>query len=142
MARSQTPSLDVCFDEHETGLPKVDVNTAGSIGANSWEQIPVGQASIRIFHLAPVLRKEDRSRARPIANTENVTLLQSGSARSRGEREVVGFIAVGVIRDRVPTESRKAERRVRLCGKPDCDIRCWGQVEHLGLPVVHFVQLG
>ena len=65
----QAPLLDVGFDENESSLTKVYVDTAGSIGAHGREQVVVHKSGECVIHLPAVPGVEHCSGAGTVTDT-------------------------------------------------------------------------
>ena len=116
------------------------MNAARAICTNRWEQVVGIETDISIFHLTPVLGKENSSCAWSITNPEYVAFFELGAARLRSERPVVRLVTVRMIANRVSIESRHTKRWVWFRCEAYCNVGGRGKIKHLYLPVVDLVQ--
>lgn len=72
---------------------------------NAGEEVEPLQTDEAVLMLATVASEEDGSRARSVADPEDVAFLERRAVRVRRERVVVRPEAVRAVRDRVPVES-------------------------------------
>lgn len=98
--RSQSPFLDIGFDEDKPHLTKVDVHGARAIGADRWEEILTLEIVRDFIQFLPVSGEEDASRARPVAYSNHVALHIGRSVKCRCEWLVISAMSRRNICDR------------------------------------------
>lgn len=77
------------------------MDTAGTIGADGWEEIPCIQANECIFSFATIASEEDCACAGTKSYAENITLSQWGTERGRGEGVIMRLVSIGMIGHRI-----------------------------------------
>lgn len=70
--RGQTPFLDICLNEDETRLTKVDMNCRGPVGSDGREEILRLQAMNHLLKLLAVSCEEDDTCSRSVANANDI----------------------------------------------------------------------
>lgn len=95
--RREPPFLDVGLDEHEAQLAEVDVHLAGPVGADRGEEVLRFEPVRHVFEFLAVAREEHGSRARSVADADDVALDVLGAVGCPGEGLVVPAEAVGEV---------------------------------------------
>lgn len=93
--RSETPLLDIGFDEDKASLTKVDMDDAGSVRADRGEEVLRLQAVYYILQLLSVSGEENRATSRAVADANNIALNNLRAVGSSIERLVVATGSVG-----------------------------------------------
>jgi hypothetical protein len=72
----QAPLLHVGLDENKAALPEVDVQTTGTIGANSGEKVVTVEANKRILKFTTVACEKNCPASWSIADTNNIPFFE------------------------------------------------------------------
>jgi hypothetical protein len=99
--RSQTPFLDVCLDENEAGLTKVDVNSSRTICTDRREEVLRLEPVNNLLELFTIASEEDSTGSRTITYPNDITLHQWRTIGSRAEWLIVAAGTSRLISDRV-----------------------------------------
>ena len=70
----KAPLFHICFYENEPHLSKIDVDCAGSVGTDGWKEVLRFKAMGDVIELFAIACKKYRAAARPISNTDYITL--------------------------------------------------------------------
>jgi hypothetical protein len=98
---SQTPFLDVCLDEDEAGLTKIDVDDSGTVGTDGWEEIWRLKTVDNLVEFLAVASEKDGAGPWAVSNTDDVALDEMWSIWSRAEWLVVAAGTGRLVRGRV-----------------------------------------
>jgi hypothetical protein len=112
---SQAPFLDVCLNENEPCLTKVDVDDAWPVCAHSGEEVLRLEPVSDVIQLLAVPGKENRARPWSVSYADNVALHNVRAVCRRRKRLIVPAGSIGQVRNRVLMETYallvKAPRR-------------------------------
>ena len=97
---SKTPLLYVGLNEDKAHLSKVDMNLARSLGSNGREEVLSLESMCNIVEFLAIASEKDCPSARPISNSNDISLNVSGTVCGRCKRLVVASVAVGSVRNR------------------------------------------
>lgn len=75
----QAPFFDIRFNEHEPHLSKINMNAAGAVGPDCWEEILTAVVVSHILQLLAISSEEDRARPGAVSNTDHVALEEWGT---------------------------------------------------------------
>lgn len=89
----QTPFLDIAFDEHEAHLAKIDMNAAGTVGANGREKVLRPVVMHHILEFLPVASEEYCARSGSVAHSNDIALEQRRAVRRWRKWLVVSAVA-------------------------------------------------
>jgi hypothetical protein len=92
--RSKTPFLYVGLNENESHLSKINVDLARSLCADCREEVLSLESVCNVVKLLAITCEKDCSCARPVPNSDNVSLNVSWSVSGRCEGLVVTSVAV------------------------------------------------
>ena len=113
---------------------------AGTIGANSGEEVVTVKSNKGILEFTTVSGEKDSPTPWPITHTDDVTFLERRGQRCSCERIIVGLVTVGVISDGVSRVTGKTKMGIWLCSQADSNICTLGEIKHFYFPVVDLVQ--
>lgn len=96
----ESPFLYVGFNENESHLSKVDMHLTRSLGADRGEEVLSLESVCNVVKFLAIASEENRSSARSVTNSNDVSLNICGPVSGRCEGLVVASITVGSVRDR------------------------------------------
>lgn len=102
---SQAPFLDIGFNENEASLAKVDVDSCGSVGANSGEEILVLHPMDRVIEFLAVASEEDATGSRAVSASNNIALDELRRVWCMVERLVEALHAIREVSHRMFVET-------------------------------------
>ena len=87
--RRKPPLLDICLDEVEPGLAKVDVNSGRAVGTDSREEILCLEPVDYLFQFLAIPGEKDGTSSGSVADADDIPLDEWGAVRSCVEGLVV-----------------------------------------------------